>query len=554
MATPPTRVSHNPASTGNYSSSTTPKTTASFNVEAGDLLVVMASSEHAGATFGTPSASGGSVTWTLRQTATNTPADQWSRTQVWTGAVGATATGITVSLTRAGTAVTWGLSCTVWRGHGGVGVSGNATQASGNAPAVTLAGCSANSAVQCAVNDWNAADGASRTYRTINGSAMTESTYYRNAAAHTVYGGYRLDVGAGGSVVVGLTAPTAQKPSTVGIEILGTTSGSTVNGVATGSFGFAGTAAGVDRARGLAAAALGGTFTAAGVDRARGVAAAALGFTGTAQGVDRALGAAAAAFGGTFTAQGTTSAPPVAGQAAAAFGGTFTAAGVDRARGQAAAAFGGTFAAAGVDRARGLAVATFGGTLAAAAVRRRLGQALASLGFTATAAGTIAAPPGTGSASAAFGFTATAQGVDRARGQATAAFGFTAAAAGAPRLDGTATATFGFTAAAAGVDRAVGVAVAAFGFTGTAVGAGDTPAVDGAAVAVLGFTATIAGRRRVVAVAVAQLGFSGSAAGLNLSIVTPAARTVVVPAENRTTVVPAENRTVVVPADPRQEA
>ena len=42
------------------------------------------------------------------------------------------------------------------------------------APSVS-ATCSANSLVLCQINDWNAASGASRVWRTINGSAETDA-------------------------------------------------------------------------------------------------------------------------------------------------------------------------------------------------------------------------------------------------------------------------------------------------------------------------------------------------------------------------------------------
>lgn len=220
----PTRVSYNAPSSGNYSGATSPKTTTSFDVVAGDLIIVLCSVENAGLqSVVTPSATGGSVTWTqrVRQPAANN--GNTSAAWCWTGTVGATATGITVSLARptTDTALWWGMSATVYRDHGGVGQVFSGTNGTGanSAPSVGVS-CSANSAVVCVVNDWNAADGTSRTWRTINGAAETETIYFRDAAHHAAYGGYRADTGAAGTITQGLTAPTGQRWVLAGVEIL----------------------------------------------------------------------------------------------------------------------------------------------------------------------------------------------------------------------------------------------------------------------------------------------------------------------------------------------
>lgn len=231
MATPPTRVSYNTPASGNFSTAVASFTTAAFNVTAGDLVVVLCSIENGSTpTTVTPSASGGSITWTSR--ASQVPSANQSAAYCWTGVVGATATGITVTLNRPSTTSTlwWGMSATVYRSHGGVGVafSGNNGTATNSAPSVS-ATCSANSAVVCQINDWNAASGTSRTWRTINGSPETETVYFTNASHHTVYGGFRADTGAAGSITQGLTAPTGQRWVLAGVEILGT-SGSAATG------------------------------------------------------------------------------------------------------------------------------------------------------------------------------------------------------------------------------------------------------------------------------------------------------------------------------------
>lgn len=246
MATPPTRVLSAVPSSGNYTTSGASKVTGSFNVTAGDLLVVVASSEQAGTNSNvTPSASGGSVTWTLRASRTAGGANQ-SGAWLWTGAVGATATGITVTVPRpnTGTTLWWGCSASVWRAHAGVGQviqldSGTSSSiAQGTTPSLA-----ANSAVQIGISDWNAVNVASRTYQTINGSQMTESLYTQGASHATAYGAYRTDVGNAGTETVGLTTPATLRWAMVGVEILGVTA-SAPQGGATGAISWVGVATG----------------------------------------------------------------------------------------------------------------------------------------------------------------------------------------------------------------------------------------------------------------------------------------------------------------------
>lgn len=223
MATPPTRVLFAQPST-NWALGAT-KTTTSFNVVTGDLIVVKVAVENADDPVTvTPSASGGSVTWTLRATQSsgnNTTALGYC----WTGAVGATATGITVSVARPHLDdINWGMTATLWRGHGGVGVAFSANNATGSGAPNPAATCAANSGVEIMIADWNAIATA-RTWRTINGSAETEAAFHNNAAAYTVLDGYRVDTGTAGSITQGVTAPSTMRWVAVGVEILGTSGG-----------------------------------------------------------------------------------------------------------------------------------------------------------------------------------------------------------------------------------------------------------------------------------------------------------------------------------------
>jgi hypothetical protein len=125
---------------------------------------------------------------------------------MWKGEVTADGTGVTISGTRSGGgAHHWGWNATQWRDHGGVGNTSLDNSNSGISKALT---CSDNSAITGQANDWNATDVASRTWMSINGTAITETLFYSNAGvSHTVLGGRASDVGAAGSKTWGLSSP-----------------------------------------------------------------------------------------------------------------------------------------------------------------------------------------------------------------------------------------------------------------------------------------------------------------------------------------------------------
>lgn len=226
MATPPTRVLDVTPAVG-WTSTASPKTTPTFDVQTGDLLVYVAFSEDSSHPIGAPTWTG-TGTWTLQQSVV---VGNYCTAYLYTCAVTATATGRTVSAARTSGSGQFSFIVSVWRNHGGVGVSGKANVASG-APSLVL-NAAANSALVAGNSDWNALDGASRTWRTVNGSPITESSYGHDPVHYTAYTGYRSDVGAAGNETVGLTAPAGQKYSIVGVEVLGTTGGGAVSADAT---------------------------------------------------------------------------------------------------------------------------------------------------------------------------------------------------------------------------------------------------------------------------------------------------------------------------------
>jgi hypothetical protein len=220
MATPPTRVTGFTPAVG-WTSNASPKTSPTFDVAAGDLIVIIGFTENSTSTINVPTWTGtGAVT--LRQSITVT---NYCTAYLWTVDVTATATGRTISATRGGQADTWSFYGSVWRNHGGLGVTGKTNVASG-APALVLA-TAANSAIVCGNSDWTASSPTGRTWRSVNGAPMVETSQGGLAGTtYECYTGYTLDSGPAGNVTVGMLTPSAQKYSIVGAEILGTSSGS----------------------------------------------------------------------------------------------------------------------------------------------------------------------------------------------------------------------------------------------------------------------------------------------------------------------------------------
>lgn len=198
-----------------WNTTTTPKTI-SVTTAVDDVLALGIMVENGAGGVDAPTGGTG-LTWTLRQ---SIDIDiNWCTTVVYT-AVATTAETFTLSSTITGSGAFWGFNCLRWSGSDGVGASAKAN-VSGAAPSLALTTTGANSAVATFNSDWNAADGASRTWR--NGE--TEQTYFRDAARYTVYAGRWNDSGAAGAKTLGLSAPAGQKYSIAGVEILGSAGG-----------------------------------------------------------------------------------------------------------------------------------------------------------------------------------------------------------------------------------------------------------------------------------------------------------------------------------------
>lgn len=198
------------------------KTSTAFDVVAGDLLIVIAGAEGNPESYSTPTATGGSITWTL---VVSRIVANYGDIALWKGEVGATATGITVTVPTTG-GLMYGFIWELFRDHGGVGVSGVSNGTTG-APSVAL-NMSTDSAVVSGSTDWNAQSGTI-TWRSVNGAAMTAQSTVQVNSRYSAYYGYRLDTGASGSETMGTSAPTGQKWNIVAVEILAGTTGVTLS-------------------------------------------------------------------------------------------------------------------------------------------------------------------------------------------------------------------------------------------------------------------------------------------------------------------------------------
>lgn len=189
-----------------------------------DVLVIPASGADTGQTINTPT--GGGLTYTLAQShVLSSNCTEY----LWTAPVGSGST-YTLSFTSAANGNDWGFNALRFSSTDGVGASNKANGT--GAPSIGLTTTQANSAVVVVAADWNAVDGASRTWTTVNGLTPTagngqEVSYFFNSLQFTLYVAYYPDVGAAGAKTLGLSAPTGQKFVIIAQEVKGTASGST---------------------------------------------------------------------------------------------------------------------------------------------------------------------------------------------------------------------------------------------------------------------------------------------------------------------------------------
>lgn len=230
--TPPTLILDNEGTLG-WDVTTEPKSTAAFNSAIGDVWVTGAIAEDNAANLDPPTNTGTAQTFTARG-AVDT--NNWTEVHTYTTIVNAVLTGQTVSMVRQGSALKWNLNVVRFSGSDGIGaVPAGEAETVDTAPSLSITTTSDNSAIVVFIGDWDAEDGTSRTWRTVNGITPTagngyELTYFRNASNYAVYIAYYPDAGAAGAKTVGFTAPASPKASIVAIEVKGTTAAVTAAG------------------------------------------------------------------------------------------------------------------------------------------------------------------------------------------------------------------------------------------------------------------------------------------------------------------------------------
>lgn len=197
--------------------------TASVTINAGEQIAVVGMSEDSVATLATPTGGTG-ITYTLKQSVV---VANYGTAYLWTGTSATTQTftlSITMTVSGGGSRL-WGFTWETWANSDGIGAT-TKTNVSSGAPSLGLTSLYSNSSAAAGWSDWNAVDGASRTWRTVNSITPTagnggERTYFRDSAHYATYVGHWTNVGAYGSKTLGASAPAGQKYAIVAAEILG---------------------------------------------------------------------------------------------------------------------------------------------------------------------------------------------------------------------------------------------------------------------------------------------------------------------------------------------
>lgn len=206
-----------------WDTTTTPKSSGDFTTSTGDVVVAASIVEDN--IIGPPSQTGTNVTLTSQQEVLVT---NYCDVEISAGVVSSGGT-TSVSFARGANAGLFGGNALTFTGTDGIGASAKTNFISG-APSLDITTTQDNSAIVVAVGDWNAVDGSSRTWRTVNSITPSsgngyEVTYFRDSAHYTVYVAYYPDAGSAGTKTVGLSAPSGQKYSIVALEVKGTASG-----------------------------------------------------------------------------------------------------------------------------------------------------------------------------------------------------------------------------------------------------------------------------------------------------------------------------------------
>ena len=192
-----------------WTATTSPRTSSSLTVAAGDVLVVLAAgSSSNGALSVSDSAS---LTWSGTSVTTSgyTPVYLWTATVVTAGS-------LTVTVTRASGSSYYGFVVLKAASCGGVGTPVTGSGTSGG-PSLAITTTTDNSAIAYISGDYNSVSVTSRAWRQVNSVNPTED--YVGTPSSSLYIAHYGDAGTANSKTAGLSAPTGQKWSVVAVEL-----------------------------------------------------------------------------------------------------------------------------------------------------------------------------------------------------------------------------------------------------------------------------------------------------------------------------------------------
>jgi hypothetical protein len=228
---PPTHVGWFTSATWSTAGGATTRT-ATYSGQAGDRIAVILAAENADLTVLSITNDGAALTWASQELYDANAANR-VLVGIWTSTLD-TARTIVVTATKNGPTMEWGVGLSVWRDSDGFGAAEQANSGTTDAaPALTIV-TQPKSAVVGVNADWNATAGA-RTYRNPYPSTAVEDLYGGTIGAQYATEVFRYnDTDTGGSDVIGLTAPAAQRHGIAAIEVLGATTaggGTPINAV-----------------------------------------------------------------------------------------------------------------------------------------------------------------------------------------------------------------------------------------------------------------------------------------------------------------------------------
>lgn len=233
----PTFVAKNEITTWLFDNN--PASSPTFSVSAGDYLfncVAVESNLHDWVLASITDNQGTHLSWVLDEdSAGSSTSNDQGLCLIYDAGAGSAIASFNTTMTRPANppaSIFYGVACVQFRNSNGIGAStsfGSAVNATGTANITTTQD---NSAVIVLITDWNASDGSSRTWATVNSITPTsgngfELHYERNTTNAAFYLAYYPDVGTAGSKTVGITAPTSStlRPALAAVEVKGTAGG-----------------------------------------------------------------------------------------------------------------------------------------------------------------------------------------------------------------------------------------------------------------------------------------------------------------------------------------